>query len=211
MGVTSLPHVEMLEPGHAPASSISTVIILVISYWNFFWNVTYLKAVRGQSQIFHRAFPQRDFLSPTQLKCTIILLWSVVSDSVTPWTVAHQAPLSIEFSRQDYWSGLPYPSPGGLPDPGSEPACLASPILAGRFLPAAPDIPRAEKSSYGVALFPLSVLSCLFSVLSTPKCSGLMPSNRSVSFIFFSPATPGAKISPAILRDFKNSFQKWGR
>ena len=40
---------------------------------------------------------------------------------VTPWTVAHQAPLSIGFSRQEYWSGLPFPSPGGLPNPGIEP------------------------------------------------------------------------------------------
>ena len=39
----------------------------------------------------------------------------------TPWTVAHQAPLCMEFSRQDYWSGLPFPSPGVLPDPGIEP------------------------------------------------------------------------------------------
>ena len=38
----------------------------------------------------------------------------------TPWTVAHQAPLSVEFSRQEYWSGLPFPSPGDLPDPGIE-------------------------------------------------------------------------------------------
>ena len=37
---------------------------------------------------------------------------------VTPWTVAHKAPLSIEFSRQEYWSGLPFPPPGDLPDPG---------------------------------------------------------------------------------------------
>ena len=40
---------------------------------------------------------------------------------VTPWTVAHQAPLSMEFSRQEYWSGLPFPSPGDLPDSGIEP------------------------------------------------------------------------------------------
>ena len=40
---------------------------------------------------------------------------------VTPWTVAYQAPLSMEFSRQEYWSGLPFPSPGDLPDPGIEP------------------------------------------------------------------------------------------
>ena len=39
----------------------------------------------------------------------------------TPWTVAHQAPLSVGFSRQEYWSGLPFPSPGDLPDPGVEP------------------------------------------------------------------------------------------
>ena len=44
-----------------------------------------------------------------------------LSDSVTPWTVAHQAPLSMGFSRQEYWSGLPFPSPGNLPDPGIEP------------------------------------------------------------------------------------------
>ena len=40
---------------------------------------------------------------------------------VTPWTVAYQAPLSVGFSRQEYWSGLPFPSPGDLPDPGIEP------------------------------------------------------------------------------------------
>ena len=41
--------------------------------------------------------------------------------SVTPWTVACQAPLSMGFSRQEYWSGLPFPSPGDLPDPGIKP------------------------------------------------------------------------------------------
>ena len=44
---------------------------------------------------------------------------------VTPWTVACQAPLSMGFSRQEYWSGLPFPSPGDLPDPGIEPASPA--------------------------------------------------------------------------------------
>ena len=39
----------------------------------------------------------------------------------TPWTVAHQAPLSMGFSRQKYWSGLPFPSPGDIPNPGIEP------------------------------------------------------------------------------------------
>ena len=42
----------------------------------------------------------------------------------TPWTVVYKAPLSMEFSRQEYWSGLPFPSPGDLPDPGIEPGLL---------------------------------------------------------------------------------------
>ena len=50
---------------------------------------------------------------------------------MTAWTVARQAPLSLEFSRQEYWSGLPYAPPGDLPDPGIEPASLRSPALAG--------------------------------------------------------------------------------
>ena len=57
---------------------------------------------------------------------------------VTPWTVAYQALLSVGFSRQEYWSGLPFPSPGDLPDPGIEPMSLTSPALAGRlFTPSA--------------------------------------------------------------------------
>ena len=48
-------------------------------------------------------------------------------------TVAHQAPLSMGFSMQECWSGLPCPPPGDLPDPGIKPASLVSPALAGRF------------------------------------------------------------------------------
>ena len=51
----------------------------------------------------------------------------------TPWTVAYQAPLSMEFSRQEYWSGLSLPTLGNLPDLGIEPTSLASPALAGGF------------------------------------------------------------------------------
>ena len=53
------------------------------------------------------------------LSCTM-LCCSVVPDFVTPWTVAHQAPLSMGFSRQEYWSGLPCPPSGDLPNPGIE-------------------------------------------------------------------------------------------
>ena len=57
---------------------------------------------------------------------------------LTPWTIAHQAPLSMEFSRQEYWSGLPFPSLGDLLDPGIKFTSLGSPALAGRFFTTAP-------------------------------------------------------------------------
>ena len=63
------------------------------------------------------------FSSPIDPPAHNMLLFScqVMSNSVTPRPVAHQAPLSLEFSRQEYWSGLPFPSPGDLPDSGTEP------------------------------------------------------------------------------------------
>ena len=54
----------------------------------------------------------------------------------TLWTVVHQAPLSKGFSWQEYWSGLPCPPPGDLPDPGIKPASLRSPAPAGGFFSA---------------------------------------------------------------------------
>ena len=62
-----------------------------------------------------------------------ISCFSHVRLCATPQTVAHQAPLSMGLSRQEYWSGLPHPSPGDLPDPGIEPTSLKFPALAGGF------------------------------------------------------------------------------
>ena len=56
--------------------------------------------------------------------CSVLSLFSHVQFFVTPWTVALQAPLSMGFSRQEYWSGLPFPPPGDLPDPGIKPESL---------------------------------------------------------------------------------------
>ena len=53
----------------------------------------------------------------------------------TPWTETHKTPLSMGFPRQDYWTGLTFPSPGDLPDPGIKPT---SPALAGRFVTTVP-------------------------------------------------------------------------
>jgi len=70
---------------------------------------------------------------------------------MTPWTVGHRTPLFMGFPRQEYWSGLPYPPSGDLPDPGTEPA---SPILAGGvFTTESPGKPSLG-SSYSTNLAP---------------------------------------------------------
>ena len=69
------------------------------------------------------------------VQCYIVKSLSRVRLFVTPWTVAYQAPPSMGFSRQEYWSGLPFPSPGNLPDLGIEPG---SPALQADALTSAP-------------------------------------------------------------------------
>ena len=70
-------------------------------------------------------------------KCALVCVlshFSHVQLFVTPWTVAHQSPLSEGFSRQEYWSRLQFPAPGILPNPKTEPMSLASPALAGGYI-----------------------------------------------------------------------------
>ena len=69
----------------------------------------------------------------TQLKLGCAQSLSLVWLFATPWPVDHQAPLSMGFSWQEYWSGLPFPPPGDLSDPGIKPMSLVAPALAGRF------------------------------------------------------------------------------
>ena len=83
-----------------------------------------------------------------------VKLLSRVQLFVTPWTVAYQAPPSVGFSRQEYWSGLPFPSPGDLPNPGIE---LGSPALQADALPSEPP----GKSGY-------SLSKALYKLLSDP-------------------------------------------
>ena len=74
-------------------------------------------------------------LQNANLKASVCMLsrFSCVPLFATLWTVAQQAPLPMGFSRQEYWSGLPCPPPGDLPDPGIKPSSLKSPALAGGF------------------------------------------------------------------------------
>ena len=67
-----------------------------------------------------------------------VLLLSLSNSFSTPRTIAHQPPLSMEFSRREYWSGLPFPSPRDLPNPGTEPPSLLSPALVSGFFTTVP-------------------------------------------------------------------------
>ena len=69
---------------------------------------------------------------------------SVVSDFATPWTVAIQAPLSMECSRQEYWGELPFTTPGDLPDTRIEPTSLVSSSLVGSFFTTVQDIRKKK-------------------------------------------------------------------
>ena len=79
---------------------------------------------------------KKKFHNVTEVKWTgldYMSRFSGIQLFVTPWTVSFQAPLSMGFSRQEYWSKLPCPPPGDLPDPGIEPMSLMSPALASGF------------------------------------------------------------------------------
>ena len=89
----------------------------------------------------------------------------------TPWTVAHQAPLSMEFSRQEYSSGLPFPSPGDLPDPGIEPR---SPALQADVLPSEPSGNYLEFSKLSLGPLSLQVLLLLITSFGIPVANMLV-------------------------------------
>ena len=83
--------------------------------------------------------------------CVCVPSCSVVSDSVTPWTIAYQAPQSMGFSRQESWSGLPFPSPRNLSDPGINPTSPASPEL---------QMVKCHRSGFRLTLILVCLLVC---------------------------------------------------
>ena len=92
----------------------------------------------------------------------------------TPLTVAHQAPLSMGFSRQKYQSGLPFPPPGGIPYPGIKPTSLVSPASAGRFFTTEP---------LGKPLLPFFLILSLF-----------LPSIKLIDFYILFGGFPGGSV-----------------
>ena len=94
-----------------------------------FWS-TFFKLLRP-----HKAEVKKQQWQPHWFTASATVSHSVMSDSETPWTAAHQAPLSMGFSRQESWSSLPFPSPGDLSNPGIE---TGSPALQADSLPSEP-------------------------------------------------------------------------
>ena len=85
-----------------------------------------------------------------------------MSDSAIPRTVAHQAPLSTEFSRQEYWSGMPVPSPGDLPDSGIKPG---SPTFQAVYLPSESPGKNVYKNEFG-AIFVVFLRTTFLEILA---------------------------------------------
>ena len=80
----------------------------------------------------HRNYSSKCIFQGYKLK-NLVHACSVMPNSANPWTVACQAPRSMAFSKQEYWSGSPCSPPGDLPNPGMEPVSLSSPALTSRF------------------------------------------------------------------------------
>ena len=93
--------------------------------------VSSIQKHRGPQKLMTRTQCSKIWNSCRLVHC--VCVFSCVWLFEAQWIIAHQAPLSVEFSRQEYWSGVTFPTAGDLPDPGIEPTSLAYPVLAGRF------------------------------------------------------------------------------
>ena len=98
-----------------------------VSYTNIYKHILYFSSIIGYYKILSRVPSAILLYFNTKVEAAQSCL------TVTPWTVAYQAILSVEFSRQEYCSGLPCPLPGDIPNQGIKPMSLTSPALAGRF------------------------------------------------------------------------------
>ena len=120
-----LPKVKSLPQGSPHPMTVSC---WRIETWPpcWFWGVS----LKG-----HTSFrvPCRASWAPCQCCACLLSRFHPIRLFATPWTIVHQAPLSMGFSRQEYWCGLPCLLPGDLPDPGIKPACLLPPEFAGGF------------------------------------------------------------------------------
>ena len=116
---------------------------------------------------------QNDLETGSRRRC----LWAQLCPTFcNPWTVTHQAPLTTGFPRQEYWSGLPFPSWGNLLDPGIEPTSPASPSLAGRFFIAEP--PGKPYKGFADMLSPFPFIALILCEISLSASQQMMLQER---------------------------------
>ena len=111
--------------------------------------------------------------------CACMHSCSVTSNSARPWTIAHKTPVSMRFFQQEYWSGLPFPILGYLPNPGMEPMSLMSPALAG-------------------GLFTTNTTWCFKPVIHHPSNSDSAVQSLSGAWLFATPWTAAHQASLSI-------------
>ena len=114
-----------------------------------------------------------------------------------PWTVAHQAPLSLGFPRQEYWGGLPWPSPGDLPDPGIEPG---SPALQADSLPSEPPAVRVSpiiRQWGSISLKGTLYFNLFFSFFSLEEKTKARNEKASFAHVVGQPAEPVVNPNPS--------------
>ena len=130
MGLQEVKHDLVTE--YAVNTHVLITLILQLKFCYIFFSSIYLLIYLSKIHLTFCAFQSK------------LQIYSVMSDFVSLWTISRQSPLSMEFSRQEYWSEVPFPPPGGLLDPGIKPMSLAFLALAGEFFtttaPGNPDI-----------------------------------------------------------------------
>ena len=120
-----------LPAADTSTSEVTTEIYIQVFVWKCF-HFSWVNSIVLYYYIIYYSIGKSD--DRCLIPLVILCVQSIQSClTVTPWTVAHQAPLTVGFYRQEYWSGLPFPSVADLPDPGIEPESLTSPALAGGF------------------------------------------------------------------------------
>ena len=134
-----------------------------------------------------RLMELQNLLPPGSSLVVCMLSCWVASHSLRPNGLVHRAPLSMELSRQEYWSGLPFPTPGAVPDPGIEPLSPSSPVVAGEFFATAPPGKASLLSlpaNYQLMVSTTSTSAASTSPLSKMNISRLLHTKNSTYFIF---------------------------
>ena len=155
----------LIFPSIKDFSNESSLLVRWLKYWSFNFSISPSNEIFRvdlplDCLVWSPCCPRKSInVVPQKGRCFTNLKWKVRSLSrvrlfVTPWTVAYQAPLSMGFSSQECWSGLPFPSPEDLPDPGIEPR---SPTLQADALPSEP--PGKPKGSWKILLSFLGILT----------------------------------------------------